>query len=233
MKPSSRRTAFTALITTFAAFLIATLASCDDFSLIDELGASQTSAPTATPTPTPEISPPPLALSAQRTEVERFETTALYPSGGTAPYAYEVLELSENLYYTGNPSQASASNNSFTAGDSVGAIIVRVRDASGTSAEIRITIRPLAPQGFAVSGAGGNNINISWTFSEPLDRISGFTLERAVVGGDFATVAALIPSSAISYSDTVTPNITFRYRLYSVAGPYRSLSTPELSDTSN
>ncbi len=186
-----------------ALMTLAAIWACDDFSLLGEFGDA------------PE-------LAAQRTEIERYASMALYPSGGTPPYSYEVLE--DRLFYAGaTPCQASASNNMFTAGDSVGGVLLRLRDSAGRSAEIRLTILPPPPENFQAASASTNSIGLTWTFSGPPAAIGGFMIERSVNGGAFQEILPMLGSGTISYVDNaLNPTLTYSYRMRSVAGEYRS-----------
>lgn len=215
-----------------AAALVACLSACDSFSLLDQFSDSAPS-PTPTPTQNPSGTPAPVSLSAQRNELERGESTRVYPSGGVAPYSYEVLE--DQLFYTGSAQcQASAANDTFTAGDSIGGVLLRLRDAAGSSAETRISVRPPAPQGFAVSGAtGANQIDLSWSYSDAA-LIGGFIIEYSADNLPFVEILPRLGSEARSYSHTaLNQTKIYTYRMRAVAGDYASVPTASLSARPN
>lgn len=125
-----RRQASVALVIVF--LLIA--AGCDSFSLLDQFQKGLDNG---------------LGLSMEKSSVKPGEVSALYPSGGTAPYTFAVI--ADSLYDDGvhATDTGTIANQNYTAGNSIGTVKVRVTDSTGKSAESVITILPWGPENFS------------------------------------------------------------------------------------
>ena len=167
----------------------------------------------------------PLSLTLQVDSVQQGETTNLYPSGGTPPYTFGLVEGS--LYCPG--SLGSIADQDYTAGTAIGTVLIHLIDAAGTSVDSVVTIIPPTPTAFSVQAnpAPTNDIDLGWSYGDQL-LISGFQVQRSTDGVTFTNLVSE-PSSATTYTDTgLNQNHMYYYRIYAVAGPYQSLPTTVL-----
>lgn len=203
-------------IATFGLFFLLVLSGCDSFSILDEFKSGSKAGQ--------------LALSVQQTSVLRGNTTELYPSGGTPPYDFSVMEETfGDLYFPGTT--GSVSGQTYTAGTAIGKIKIRVTDAASGSAAVYVTIIPPAPTALnVVRSVDQKSATVSWSYTE-IDIIEKFRLERSMDGGAFSAID--FPGSgttSVTYPNSLAPaNKTYSYRLYAVSGSYESLSTPVVS----
>jgi hypothetical protein len=195
--------------------LLPTLQTCDDFSLSDRFQYTGG-----------------LTLSLQRTEVDRMESTTLYPKGGVPPYSYAVME--NDLFWVGGiGSFASNSSNTFYAGNSIGGVTIRLMDSRSHSVDASIVIMPPVVATFSVAAVVGlNAIDLSWSYAN-ISMISGFRIERSIEGAGFLFLDTQ-GSGVTTYRDSgLNKNMTYWYRIFAVSGSYLSRSSPEASAQPN
>lgn len=190
-----------------SAALWITLAGCDSYSLLAEFQRGS-----------------PLSLTLQQASLQQGGTTTLYPVGGKAPYSFGVV--AGNLYYSGTLGSISAET--YTAGTSIGTVIIRVTDEEGATAVAVATIVPPTPSGFTVQpnppSPPNNDMLISWSYGSTA-LISGFLIQRSTDGVTF-TALTTQASGATSFVDSpLGPGTTYYYRMFAVSGPYQSLPT--------
>ena len=194
------------------------LGACDSYSLLDHFSLNGG-----------------LGLTSQTGTLRPGESSLLYPEGGTAPYSLYAID--GGLYDDGTPPDFGtivdgASQYSFTAGNSIGPITIRLGDSLGLATSTTITVLPNAPvSGSAIRVTGNNSqVVITWSYPFPDNRIQGFRILRSRNGAAFTTLAGAeaLPKSQTSFTDTAAhpsgPNI---YRVYAFAGPYQSTSYAE------
>ena len=91
--------------------------------------------------------------------------------------------------------------------------------AWNTSATVTVPTIPAAPAGISGTVNAGPSITLTWTDNATTE--SGFTLERAVVGGGFATISSTLPANTTGYVDTTVAlgtNYSYRVRADNVTG---------------
>ncbi len=100
---------------------------------------------------------------------------------------------------------------------------IRAKNSGGDAAwsneasETTDTLAPDAITDLTATKDGGRRVDLTW--SAPAANgaaISGYTLQRKVGSGSFAEVSTVITATSTSYSDTVTPGMTYTYRLRAV-----------------
>lgn len=194
------------------------LGACDSYSLLDHFSLNGG-----------------LGLTSQTGTLRPGESSLLYPEGGTAPYSLYAID--GGLYDDGTPPDFGTivdgtSQYSFTAGNSIGPITIRLGDRLGLATSTTITVLPNAPASGSANRVTGNNsqVVITWSYPFPDNRIQGFRILRSRNGATFTTLAGAeaLPKSQTSFTDTAAhpsgPNI---YRVYAFAGPYQSTSYAE------
>ena len=172
----------------------------------------------------------PLSLTVEKDSVQQGETIGLSPAGGAPPYSYVLVEGA--LYFAGT--LGSVSGNTYTAGSSIGTVIIQLTDTDGTSVDAVVTIIPPTPASFIAQPNAAtptaNDILLSWSYADT-SLISGFQIQRSSDGSTF-TALATQQSTATSYVDSpLNPNQTYYYRMYAVADAYQSLPTVVLGST--
>jgi len=184
-----------------------TLTGCDSFSVLAEFKRGF-----------------PLSLTLQQATLLQGASISLYPTGGRAPYSFGVL--AGNLYYSGT--LGTISGQTYTAGTSIGTVIIHLTDANGATEDAVATIVPPTPSGFTVQPnsvtPSPNDILVTWSYGNTAF-ISSFTIERSSDGITFAAVTSQ-PTSATSWVDApLTPGTLYYYRMYAVSGTYQSFDT--------
>ena len=84
--------------------------------------------------------------------------------------------------------------------------------AWNTSATVTVPTVPIAPSGIAGTVNAGPSITLTWTDNATNE--SGYTLERSVGGGAFATISSTLPANTTGYVDTtVALGTSYAYRV--------------------
>ena len=197
-----------------ACIALVLLAGCDSYSLLDSFTIAEP--PAAEPEPDPDPEPvPELTLDVGVTELQPGESTTLTPTGGTEPYSWVLLK--GDHYYTDSSNPiGSVTANTYTAGNSIGTVTVRLRDSTGSMKEAVITVIPPAPTDFSVTKSGTGSLTIAWTYANT-DYISGFKLFRSVNGADSTEIP--VPgktTTSVTQTSLIKPN-TYTYYLAAVA----------------
>lgn len=189
------------------------LAGCDSFSLIGQFRRVSS-----------------LGLTLQKASVQQGETISLYPAGGTPPYSFG-LEAG-NLYYSGT--LGSITNQSYTAGTSIGTVTIHLIDSDGDTADSSVTIIPPTPTGLSAlpdPSASPNDIDVTWNlYATPL-LISGLEIERSLDGVTFASLTNPSSGTTLFVDQPLTPGQMYYYRIYAVSGAFRSLPTGVAAST--
>lgn len=145
------------------------LAGCDNFSL-----------PKLLTRPEDRV----LALAVDRPAAERLVgSIGLIPSGGTAPYSYELSAVA--LYSkTNTQGIGTIANLTYSAGGAIGEIRITVTDSAGDSASTTIKVLPPAPTLTGHRLGANNTATISWDYSD-MSIIDSFVIQRSFNGGSF------------------------------------------------
>jgi hypothetical protein len=180
------------------------LAGCDSFSLLDMLGS--------------------LTLTAATTTVARGgDSVALNVSGGRPPYSFS--ESSLDLFPgTSLESIGGVDNQIYTSGGAIGRIEVKVIDAMGDEAKLTIFVVPRTPTLSLSSWVPKNGVSINWGYGDDRGVIDGFEIWRGENGGTITYWDDFDPDDSATSENylNVTTSI-FTYRIYAVAGEYRSI----------
>jgi hypothetical protein len=180
------------------------LAGCDSFSLLDMLG--------------------PLKLTAATTKVARNgDPVALNVSGGTPPYSFSVTAV--DLYAgTSLESIGGVDNQIYTSGGAIGRIEVKVIDAMGDEAKVTMFVVPRTPTLSLSSWVPKTGVSINWGYGDDRGVIDGFEIWRGENGGTITYWDDFNPNDSATSDNylNVTASI-FTYRIYAVAGEYRSI----------
>lgn len=167
-----------------------------------------------------------LELFTQKSSVVPGETIELYPNGGVEPYSYGISV--ESLFCDGT--LGSIADHRYTAGDAIGELRIYLFDQVDNSVSKVVTTVPPTPGNFVVNGATGTNeIELSWSWADDTEIISGFEIYRSVDGGAFSLRTSL-GSTETTFTDTaLNVNKLYTYRMYAVSGEYVSAPTADIS----
>ena len=187
-------------------FLALALAGCDSFSL-----------PKLLTRPEDRV----LALAVDRPAAERLVgSIGLIPSGGTAPYSYELSAVA--LYSkTNTQGIGTIANLTYSAGGAIGEIRITVTDAAGDSTSTTIKVLPPAPTLSGNRTGDRSTATISWTYTD-MSIVDSLVILRSFNGGPFdpLTTSTTAPSS---YPENGLNKVQpYTYRIYALAGDFAS-----------
>ncbi len=188
------------------------LGGCDSYSLLDQFALHGG-----------------LRITPQSSTLRPGESSPLYLEGGTAPYS--LYSVNGGLYDDSTAFDLGTLDDvgpaySYTAGDSIGPVTIRLGDSLGFSTSATITVVPHAPTLVNADGfyGGPSEIQITWNYPYA-DKIAGFTILRSKSGAAFTTLvgAESLPKSQTSFIDTgASPSTMNIYRVYAFAGQHLS-----------
>jgi hypothetical protein len=188
------------------------ISGCDSYSLLDQF-----------------IPNGGLRLTPQTSTLRPGENSALFLEGGTPPYT--VNAANGGLYEDDTAIDLGTINYadldySYTAGNSLGPVRIRLVDSLGFSTSTTITVTPRAPDSVVADGyyPGNSTVQIRWLYPYS-DRIAGFRILRSLDGETFVTLAdvGLLPKSQRDFVDeSANPASLNIYRVYAVADSYQS-----------
>jgi hypothetical protein len=199
-------------------WLALTLVGCDTYSVLGAFVATGDA----------------LKLSVQTSVAQQNQSIPAFVSGGVAPFTYAVLA---DDVFPGSGAVGTLGGDPLTyqAGSAIGLVRLRVFDAQAHSADTLVTTLPPAPTSFAFTGIltspTPKHVDLTWAYASPA-LIDHFEVWRAIDQGtglgSYAFLAS-VSNTLTVYTDPAlsSPSWTYLYRLYAVAGSYRSLqATP-------
>jgi len=198
-----------------AAGIVALLSACDNYSLTNLLTLPGEGL---------------LAVKAASTKIPVSGTTSLKVTGGAAPYSFTV---SAQEVYTGTPVVShpigGVYGSVYTAGTAIGRMLITVTDAENSSVEVYVEVVPPTPSITSAPYYPENAtladvtmyvvLNFQYDDSTPADKL---VLQRAPVGGSFATLQEFAVTD-VQYDNDPAPVGNYIYRLYALAGNFKSL----------
>lgn len=186
------------LVTLAAATLLA--AGCDEFDLLDQF-----------------LPDGGLVLEAERTTILQGDEVALIPQGGTEPYEYSVVADDIKDSPSDDSPVGTITDNTFTAGNEVGMVVVTLTDASGFSTDLELTIMPEPPVLSRDSIETADPVELSWTVVGA-EYVSYYVLERSRKPDPYAVLWTSLSAATLNYSDgAVVGPKDYDYRVYAVA----------------
>jgi hypothetical protein len=189
------------------------LSGCDEYALLEQFSVDLPNATGTTPLK--------LTLDIQKATLERGETTLLYPTGGKKPYRFALL--ADDLAYEGTFGSVHSSGDFpvYTAGTSIGRIIIRVMDAEDRTKQVIVTIRPPKPGTISIVEREHNptkfKATVSWVWDYDSIPSVTFTILRSDAGSEFVQKATGITGTTYNDDEWLEQSSTYRYRIIAEA----------------
>lgn len=133
-----------------------------------------------------------------------------------------------DLYSAGNPIDkgsidADSDPARYVAGNSIGKVTIRLSDGKGKHVDTTVTVLPWEPKNFSViRTTSPPKVKLHWEYEGVPGYIEGFLLFRAKGGQPFVEYSDVLSADMSMVEDPENNPQNVTYRLYAVAGEYRS-----------